>query len=67
MQWPATITNRFAVKEGKLAPLVRDQRRSLRMEDQFDVAGTLSVRLSALTAAQGEKESEIWLGDQGVR
>jgi hypothetical protein len=32
----SAISNRFAVKDGKLAPLARDQWRSLRMEEQFD-------------------------------
>jgi hypothetical protein len=30
------ISNRLAVKDGKLVPIPRDQWRSLRMEDQFD-------------------------------
>jgi hypothetical protein len=32
----SAISNRFAVKDGKLAPLARDRWRSLRMEEQFD-------------------------------
>jgi hypothetical protein len=30
------ISNRFAVRDGKLAPIPRDQWRAMRMEDQFD-------------------------------
>jgi hypothetical protein len=49
-QYVPSITNRVAVRDGQLAPISRDQWRSLKMEDQFDAVLYLGSR-SAITVS----------------
>jgi hypothetical protein len=44
------VATRFAIRDGKLVPISRDEWRSLRMEDQFDAVLYLGPR-SAMTVA----------------